>query len=70
LWPVLVELVHSLTMYRFHKRYISNVLLNETPDITPSELSTRLRIPFGEAIVILHEIRGEKKASTEPSTSN
>ena len=66
LWPVLVEVVHALTMYKFHKRYISNVLLNENPDITPSDLSTRLRIPFGEAVVILHEIRSERKASTEP----
>jgi len=70
LWPVLVEVVHSLTMYKFHKRYISNVLLNESPDITPSDLCTRLRIPFGEAVVILHEIRSERKASTEPSTNN
>jgi hypothetical protein len=68
LWPVLVEVVHSLTMYRFHKRYVSNVLLNENPDITPSDLSTRLRIPFGEAIVILHEIKSERKASTEPAS--
>jgi len=66
LWPVLVEVVHALTMYGFHKRYILNVLLNENPNITPSDLSTRLRIPFGEAVVILHEIRSERKASTEP----
>jgi len=66
LWPVLVEVVHALTMYRFHKRYILNVLLNENPNITPSDSSTRLRIPFGEAVVILHEIRSERKASTEP----
>ena len=65
-WPVLVEVVHSLTMYKFHKKYVSNVLLNENPSITPSDLSTRLRIPFGEAVVILHEIRSERKASTEP----
>lgn len=65
LWPVLVEVVHSLTMYKFHKKYVSNVLLNENPDIAPGDLSTRLRIPFGEAVVILHEIRSERKASTE-----
>jgi len=70
LWPVLVEVVHSLTMYKFHKRYVSNVVLNESPDITPSDLSTRLKMPFGEAVVILHEIRSEKKTSTELSTSN
>lgn len=69
LWPILVEVVHTLTMYRFHKRYVSNVLLNENPDITPSDLSTKLKIPLGEAIVILHEIRSERKASKEPSTS-
>ena len=65
LWPVLVEVVHSLTMYKFHKKYVSNVLLNENIDITPSDLSTRLRIAFGEAVVILHEIRSERKASTK-----
>jgi len=70
LWPVLVEVVHSLTMYKFHKKYVSNVLLNESPDITPSDLSTRMRIPFGEAVVILHEIRSERKASKEPSANN
>ena len=70
LWPVLVEVVHSLTMYKFHKRYISNVLLNENPDISPSDLCTKLRIPLGEAFVILHEIRNERKASTEPSANN
>jgi len=64
LWPVLVEVVHSLTMYKFHKKYVSNVLLNENPNITPADLSTRLRIPFGEAVVILHEIGSERKAST------
>jgi len=70
LWPVLVEVVHTLTMYRSHKRYISNVLLNENPDIKPSELCTRLKIPFGEAVVILHEIRSERKTSTGPSANS
>jgi len=69
LWPVLVEVVHTLTMYRFHKRYVSNVLFNENPDIAPGELCAKLKIPLGEAIVILHEIRSEGKAPKEPSTS-
>jgi len=69
LWPVLIEVVHALTMYRFHKRYVSNVLLNENPDTTPNDLCTRLKIPLGEAVVILHEIRSERKESTERSTS-
>jgi len=66
LWPILVEVVHALTMYKSHKRYVSNVLLNENADITPSDLSARLRMPFGEAIVILREIRSESRASTKP----
>mgnify|MGYP001089915523 CR=1 FL=1 len=69
LWPVLVEVVHTLTMYKFHKRYISNVLLNENPDTKPSELCSRLKIPLGEAVVILHEIRSEREASTGASAN-
>jgi len=62
LWPVLVETVHALTMYKYHKRYISTVVLNEKPEITPKRLSLELRIPLGEALVVLHELEAEQKA--------
>jgi hypothetical protein len=61
LWPVLIETVHALTMYPHHKAYAREVILNEKPDITPSELAARLRSPLGEALVILHELAEEKK---------
>jgi hypothetical protein len=49
-------------MYRYHKRYISTVVLNEKPQITPKGLSLQLRIPLGEALVILRELEAERKA--------
>lgn len=66
LWPVLIETVHALVMYRYHKRYISTVL-NEKPGITPKQLSLELRIPLGEALVILHELKTEQEA--KPTTT-
>jgi hypothetical protein len=49
-------------MYKYHKRYISTVVLNEKPEITPKRLSLELRIPLGEALVVLHELEAEQKA--------
>ncbi|HIE14902.1 TPA: hypothetical protein EYP70_06480 [Candidatus Bathyarchaeota archaeon] len=63
LWPILVETVHSLTMYPYHKNYVSEKIMQEEPEITPRELSVKLGITFGEALVILYEIR--KKNATE-----
>jgi len=61
LWPVLVEAVHALVLYPNHKAYTRDAILPEKPDITPSELATRLGVPLGEAIVILHELAEERK---------
>lgn len=61
LWPILVETVHAMVMYRHHKAYTRDVILVERPDITPQELAVRLRIPLGEALVILYELRNELK---------
>jgi hypothetical protein len=66
LWPILIETVHALTMYKHHKRYISTVVLNEKPGSTPKELSLYLRIPVGEALVILSELEEERKVK-EPT---
>lgn len=61
LWPILVETVHAIVMYPHHKAYIRDVLLHENPDITPSELAARLGIPLGEALVILYELKNERR---------
>ncbi len=60
LWAVLVETVHSLPLYRSHRAYTQELILPEKPGITPEELSERLGMPLGEAIVILAELSGEK----------
>jgi hypothetical protein len=60
LWRALVETVHSLPMYRYHKRYISEQILPERPDITPEELAAELDLPLGEAMVIKAELDEEK----------
>jgi len=67
LWPLLVDTVHALVMYRYHKRYVSTVILGEKPNITPKDLSIRLGIPLGEALVILYELRSES-LSPKPQT--
>jgi hypothetical protein len=59
LWGVLVETTHSLPLYKSHKNYVREVILPEKPDIKPEELSERLGMPLGEALVILEELNGE-----------
>ncbi len=59
LWPILLETVHALVMYPHHKAYTREVVLNEKPDITPGELAARLKMPLGEAIVILYELKNQ-----------
>ncbi|MFC1802351.1 hypothetical protein ACFL0D_00095 [Thermoproteota archaeon] len=56
LWHILVETAQNLPMYRAHLNYIKDVILPENPKITPEELSQRLRMPLGEAFVILSEL--------------
>jgi len=64
LWPILVETVHAMVMYPHHKAYTRDVLLHENPDITPSELASRLSIPLGEALVILYELKNERRSAS------
>jgi hypothetical protein len=59
LWLILVEAVHGLPMYGAHKAYVRDRILLQISDITPEEVSTRLDIPLGEAMVILHELLDE-----------
>lgn len=58
LWLILVETAQKLPMYKSHLNYTKNVILTENSKITPEELSQRLDIPLGEALVILSELRG------------
>ena len=62
LWPVLVETVHISVMYPSHKAYTRETILQEKPDITASELASRMSMPLGEALVILHELAEERKS--------
>ena len=62
LWPVLVETIHASVMYPSHKAYTREMILQEKPDITASELASRMSMPLGEALVILHELEEERKS--------
>jgi len=64
LWPILIETVHILVMYPNHKAYVRETILQEKLDITPTELAARLKMPLGEALVILHELAAEKNAKS------
>ena len=61
LWPILIETAHALIMYPNHKAYTRDVILSEKPEITAAELAVRLKMPLGEAVVILHELSEERK---------
>jgi hypothetical protein len=61
LWTILVETVRASIMYPHHKVYTRETILVEEPDMTPEELSTRLNIPLGEALVMLYELDEERK---------
>jgi hypothetical protein len=61
LWLILVDTVHALVMYPSHKAYIREVIIPEKAEITPADLATRLNMPVGEALVILHELAEERK---------
>lgn len=65
LWEVLVETVHSLIMYPKHKAYVRDVVLSENPEIKPNELAAKLGISFGEALVILYELKRENARRSE-----
>ena len=56
LWLILLETAQILPMYKAHLNYTKDVLIPENQKITPEELSQRLDITLGEALVILSEI--------------
>jgi hypothetical protein len=61
LWPILVKTVHAMIMYPHHKAYVRDVYLKEKADLTANLLATKMGIPLGEALVMLHEIAEERK---------
>ena len=62
LWQLLVETVHASVMYPTHKAYTRDSILPQQADISALELSERLGMPLGEALVILSELVQETKA--------
>lgn len=63
LWPILVETVHAMVMFPHHKAYVRDVILHEQPETTPQDLTIKLGIPLGEALVILYELKKQKPES-------
>jgi hypothetical protein len=62
LWQLLVDAVHASVMYPTHKSYTRDTILPQKADVSATELSERLGMPFGEALVILNELVPETKA--------
>lgn len=56
LWQLLVEVVHASVMYPTHKAYTRDSILPQKTDVSAIELSERLGMPLGEALVILSEL--------------
>lgn len=56
LWQLIVETAHSSVMYPTHKAYTRDSILPQKPDVSAIELSQRLGMSLGEALVILNEL--------------
>jgi hypothetical protein len=56
LWQLLIQAVHASVMYPTHKAYTRDSILPQKADVSPIELSERLGMPLGEALVILSEL--------------
>ena len=56
LWQLLVEAVHASVMYPTHKAYTRESVFPLKVDVSAEELSERLGMPLGEALVILSEL--------------
>jgi hypothetical protein len=61
LWLLILETAHANVMYPSHKAYTRDVILKEKPEIAAEELVSRLNMPLGEALVILYELKEDKK---------
>ena len=60
LWHILVDTVHTLTMFSHHKAYVRDVVLVEQPEIGAEDLAPNLNISLGESLVILYELHESK----------
>lgn len=60
LWQILVDAVHTLTMFPHHKAYVRDGVLAGHPQITAEDLSLKLNISLGESLVILYELQKPK----------
>lgn len=60
LWSILLETVHAMIMFPYHKAYTRDSILNEQFTLTAQDLATKLSIPLGEALVILYELQKQK----------
>jgi hypothetical protein len=67
LWQLLVDVVHASVMYPTHKAYVRDSILPQKPDVSAVELSERLGMPLGEALVILEELAEARKTQATPS---
>jgi hypothetical protein len=56
-WLILVETAQRLPLYKAHKAYVRDEILPENPGVSAEEISHRLDMPLGEAMVILSELR-------------
>ncbi|HKM50337.1 MAG TPA: hypothetical protein VJZ75_04080 [Candidatus Bathyarchaeia archaeon] len=68
IWKMLVDTTHALPMYKNHKRYVQDIMMKETPKISPQELAVQLNLTLGEAFVLLYEIRGNDIVDTPRTT--
>ena len=63
LWQLLVDTVHASVMYPTHKAYTRESILPQKADVSANELSERLGMPLGEALVILNELKADSSSS-------
>jgi hypothetical protein len=68
-WRILVETVHCLVMYKHHRRFVRDYVLLHEPNITPEELAGKMGIPLGEALVLLAELKEERKSPEDQPPS-
>jgi len=52
-----MDTVKNMNLYPIHKSYVRDKIIMNEPSISAEELSVRLSIPLGEAMVILDELR-------------
>jgi hypothetical protein len=60
LWQLLVQAVHASVMFPTHKAYTRDSILPKNAEISATELTERLGMPLGEAMVILSELAQDR----------